>query len=110
MSISANCLKNSLAVRAYGKPFYASDLGLKGGEITGLLYHGFIKPTGNTKKEMIPIDCWSGDDIYREVEVKEWVCCEDNPYLAEIREHELNNLVKQAKAILNWAKELGIEV
>lgn len=111
MSMSANCLMNSLVVRAHGKPFYASDLGLNGGEINGLSINRYIKATGNTKTVMVPIDTWHGDRIFKECKVKEWEYCGDaygEGWLAEMQERELRKMIIKAQKILELAAQLGI--
>lgn len=110
MSLNANMVKNVMKIRAYGKPFYASDLGMNGGEICGLSVHSYIMPTGNTKTIMVPIDTWGGDRIFKECKVKEW---RYNPspsaYLRSIWEQEFAKAVKDAKEVLAAAAALGIE-
>ena len=111
MSMSANCLMNSLVVRAHGKPFYASDLGLNGGEISGLSLNHYIKATGNTKTVMVPIDTWHGDRIFKECKVEEWEYCGDacgESWLAEMQERELRKMITKAQKILELAAQLGI--
>jgi len=111
MSMSANCLMNSLVVRAHGKPFYASDLGLNGGEINGLKLNNYIKATGNTTTVMVLISTWNGDRIFKECKVKEWEYCGDadgNSWLAEMQERELHRLIVKAQKILELAAQLGI--
>lgn len=67
--MNKNVLKNAVKVAMYGKPFYASDLELCGGNINGLLYHDLIKPTGNTKKIWVEIY----EDTAKKCEVSEWI-------------------------------------
>lgn len=50
------------------KPFYANDLGLSGGSISGLLLQGVIKKTGNTHSYWVEID----DETAKKVTVSEW--------------------------------------
>lgn len=110
MSLNANMVKNVMKIRAYGKPFYASDLGMNGGEINGLSLHCYIEPTGNTRKVMVPIDCWGGDRIFKECEVKEWrYNLNPSGYLREVWEQEFAKAVKDAKEVLAAAQALGIE-
>ena len=52
----------------YGKPFYAEELGLNGGQIGSLSCAGVIRPTGNTKKSYYDLD----DTHARICHVKEW--------------------------------------
>ena len=107
---SFNNIKNAMKVRAYGKPFYASDLGLNGGEIRGLQANSFIKPTGNTKTIMVPIDTWGNDRIFKECKVKEWIW--RRSYLdweREWQEEVLVQAVKEAKELLNFVNEIGVK-
>lgn len=67
--MNVNVVKNAVKVAMYGKPFYAEDLGLNGGNINGLCYSGLIEPTGKTKKVWVEIY----DDIAKKCEVQEWV-------------------------------------
>lgn len=110
MSFNANIVKNVMKVRAYGKPFYASDLGMNGGEINALRLYCYIEPTGNTKTVMVPIDTWGGSRIFKECEVKEWCYnYSPSPYLRGIWEDEFAKAVKNAKEVLAAAAALGIE-
>lgn len=60
---------NYFRILASGKKtFYASDLGLNGGQINGLSYWNFIKKTGNTKEEWIDVD----ENTRKRVCVYEW--------------------------------------
>ena len=52
-----------------GKPFWADDLGLSGGVISGLAAIEVIRPTGKTRDVMIDI----GDGLYKKVQAKQWV-------------------------------------
>lgn len=106
---SFNNIINAMKVRAYGKPFYASDLGLNGGEINGLQINSYIKPTGNTRKVMVPIDRWNGDRIFKECEVKEWVWCRsDREWEREWQNEVLIQAVREAKELLDFVNEMGI--
>lgn len=103
-----NNIINAMKARAYGKPFYASDLGLNGGEINGLKYSCFIKPTGNTRKVMVPIDMWGGDRIFKECEVKEWVWCRSDWAWERAEQNEaLIQAVKKARELLELVGEMG---
>lgn len=48
--------------------FYAADLGLAGGSIQGLEYHGYIERTGNYKEYTIP----AGGNLLRVCKSLEW--------------------------------------
>lgn len=67
-NISENTLNALVRVTEYGKPFYASELGLDGGTINALRTAGFITPTGETKSELVNIY----DDMYKKIEVSQW--------------------------------------
>lgn len=106
---SFNNIINAMKVRAYGKPFYASDLGMNGGEINGLKFNRFIKPTGNTRKVMVPIDMWGGDRIFKECEVKEWVWCRsDREWERAWQNEALIQAVKKARELLELVSGMGI--
>lgn len=107
---STRNIANALKARAYGKPFYASDLGFNGGEMNGLHLNGFVKPTGNTRKVMVPIDRWGGDRIFKECEVKEWVWCrsERSEWERAWQDNVIIDAIEQAKALLETAQELGV--
>ena len=51
-----------------GKPFYAEELHLNGGQICSLICAGVIRPTGNSKKSYYDID----DTHARICRAKEW--------------------------------------
>ena len=51
-----------------GATFYASDLGICGGTMSGLSVSGYVKKTGNTRKVMVNLY----DDIFKACEVYEW--------------------------------------
>lgn len=105
---SFNNIVNAMKVRAYGKPFYASDLGLNGGEINALKFGCYIKPTGNTRKVMVPIDMWGGDRIFKECEVKEWVWCRSNREWERVEQNEvLIQAVTKARELLELVHEMG---
>lgn len=106
---SFNNIMNAMKVRAYDKPFYASDLGLNGGEINGLRANGYIKATGNTRKVMVPIDMWGGDRIFKECEVKEWIWCRSDREWERAWQNEvLIQAVREAKELLELVNELGV--
>lgn len=108
--MTTSMVKNILKINTYGKPFYASDLGLSGGEINGLSYNHYIKPTGRTKTVMVQIDTWGNDRIYKECEVKEWQYSDkENVWRSEILRKYSIQAVQEAKEILAFAAELGIE-
>ena len=109
MSMTPNMVKNILKISAYGKPFYASDLGLNGGEISGLACNNYIKHTGHTKTVMVQIDTWGGDRIYKECKAKEWEYRGDeNRWMREALQERFIKAVQDAKEILAAAAELGI--
>ena len=108
--MTAGQMKNMMKIATYGKPFYASDLGMNGGEISALTIHCFIVPTGKTRKTMVQIDTWRGDRIFKESTIKEW---EFNPrHAGEWREvwgYEIGKAIKDAQDILAAARAMGIE-
>lgn len=108
--MTAGQMKNMMKIAAYGKPFYASDLGMNGGEINALTINCFIVPTGKTRKVMVPIDRWGGDRIFKEVTIKEW---EFNPRNAgrwpDVWQYAIGKAIKDAQDILAAARALGIE-
>ena len=109
LNYSFNNIINAMKVRAYGKPFYASDLGLNGGEINGLRANSYIKATGNTRKVMVPIDRWGGDRIFKECEVKEWIWCRsDREWEREWQNEVLIQAVREAKELLDFVNEMGV--
>lgn len=52
-------------------PFYASDLGLNGGQIEALSMWGIIRPTGNKKEYTIPHPF--NDSMLIKCQSREWV-------------------------------------
>lgn len=109
---SINLYKNALRAHVYGKPFYASDLGLNGGEINGLRLNFFIEPTGNTRKVTIPMGYdRRGNAILREVTAKEWRPSGAGSFwLRKLQVKELREYVKIAREFLQFAERMGIEV
>jgi hypothetical protein len=89
ININTNTISNVAKVIAYGKPFFASDLGFNGGEIRGMNYHGYIRATGKTRESFIPIDGWD-DEFYRKVTVQEW---ELNPVAIASFKSELEKII-----------------
>lgn len=55
-----------------GATFYASDIGAKGGTMSGLQSGGFVEKTGNTKEYMVPIEMYNGDILLKKSSVYEW--------------------------------------
>lgn len=55
-----------------GATFYASDIGAKGGTMSGLYLNGYVEKTGNTREYMVPIEMWNGDILLKKCEVYEW--------------------------------------
>lgn len=112
MYVSFNLYKNALRAHVYGKPFYASDLGLNGGEINGLRLNCFIEPTGNTKKVTIPMGYdRRGNTILREVTAKEWRPCEaSSPLVRMCQSKEMREYAQIAREYLKLVERMGIEV
>ena len=122
--ISTNLTKNILKVIAHGnEPFYASDLGMNGGEINGLRLNGYIAPTGNIRSVEITFQCWDPfkacGEVKKTVTVKEWryTPIEDkySEYNDEIREwlidtykRELDTVIAQARELAALADALGL--
>ena len=65
----------------YNPKFYAAELNLAGGTLSGLRAAGLIKPTGEVKYEFIKVDDY--DELYRKVEINEWELAIDPSLLAE---------------------------
>lgn len=89
------------------KPFYASDLGLNGGEINSLYCAGCITPTGKRKEVFFPIDRYS--ELYRKDEVLEWRF--KTPFLENFTRHvaKMREDVETVLALVNdLHRELGI--
>lgn len=118
MMTSMNCYKNALKARAYGKPFYAADLGLNGGEINGLSLNQFIKPTGNIKTAIVPAGTDKhGNRLLREVTIKEWIYCNERWGTADLafwgetmkatQERELAEYAELAKEFLRLLDTVG---
>lgn len=109
MSYSAHHILNAMKARAYGKPFYASDLGFNGGEMNGLRINNFVKPTGRTKTVMVQIDTWGGKRIFKECEVKEWVWCRSNKEWERVWQNEaIIKAIRDAKALLELVEKIGV--
>lgn len=107
---SLNCYLNAMKACSHKKPFYASDLGLNGGEINGLSLNGFIRPTGNSKTVTLHLgNDRRGNRILREVEAKEWVF-ERTTYewLREHQKQDMQDYLRMAREFLALADALGI--
>lgn len=65
----------------YNPKFYAAELSIASGTLSGLRSAGLIRPTGEKKYEFVKIDDY--DEIYRKVEINEWELAVDAPLLAE---------------------------
>jgi hypothetical protein len=63
--------KLSIANSLKERPFYAKDYGMNGGVIQALSQYELIKPTGNVKEIIFPIDTFYGEK-YKKVEIREW--------------------------------------
>lgn len=106
--MNARTFLNYMNIRISGRTtFYASDFGLNGGEINGLVVNGLIRPTGQTKNVMIPID-WN---IYKKVSAKEWVVEENgfNYWQANDFVKVLHLFVKNIPAIESFLHRCPIE-
>ena len=110
VNYTSNNIKNALMVRAYGKPFYASDLGLNGGEIRGLSANQFIRKTGNSKDVDITLETWGGCKLIKTVEVYEWRMTTPRAEWERCWQKEaIDQAIKDAKILLRCAAELGYE-
>ena len=107
---SLNCYLNALNACYHKKPFYASDLGMNGGEINGLSLNGFIRPTGNSKTVLLHLGTdRRGNRILREVEAKEWVFVRTaNEWLRECQKQDMQDYLRMAREFLALADALGI--
>ncbi len=89
------------------KPFYASDLGLNGGEINSLNCAGCITPTGKRKEIFYPIDSYG--ELYRKDEVLEW---RFKPSFLEYFAHHVAKMREDVETVLalinDLHRELGI--
>ena len=65
----------------YNPKFYAAELSLASGTLSGLHAAGFIKPTGEQKHEFVKIDDY--DEIYRRVTINQWELAVDPTLLTE---------------------------
>ena len=101
--MTANTLMGYIRALNYGKPFYASELGLDGGTIGAMACHNFIRRTGNTKDYMVNLY----DDVYKKVSVYEWtlVASKDAHY-NEWRKRQIEREYDKAKAFVNAYEEL----
>lgn len=69
--ISINTLRTIRKIlKCYAVAFYAAELDIKGGTLSGLRSAGIIKPTGNVKYEIVLVDEY--EQLYRKVEILEW--------------------------------------
>ena len=66
--MTTNTLMGYIRALNYGKPFYATELGLDGGTIAAMAHYNYIRRTGNTKIYMVNLY----DDVYKKVSVYEW--------------------------------------
>jgi len=82
------------------QPFYASEFGLSGGQITALSNHGYITETGNAKTILIPIDTYEGE-LYKKVTVKEWVATPvaNAARVQKLMIEEIDNYINMAEAL-----------
>lgn len=62
-------LSNLAKVINFNKPFYATDLELKGGDVSALQHYELVKETGETRTVYLDL-C---DDFAKKITVKEWV-------------------------------------
>lgn len=91
-----------------GKPFYADEYDLSGGDMRDLHLYDLVKPTGNTKQVEVNIMGWYGEpDRYIKVDAKEWRL---NPDVPEWVRKDINKTIADATAVLNAAAILGITV
>lgn len=89
-----------------GTKFYASDLGLAGGTISGLNINGYIKKTGNTKICMVNIY----DNHYIKAEIFEWEVCgeeDTNSLWKEYKDKEFERMAEKILAAAEALKVLG---
>ena len=118
MAIPNTTAKNVLRILACGKPFYAADLGMKGGDVTSLVANNFIVPTGNSRQEIITLDGWSRETnsickVSKAVIAKEWrfaTSDEIHPVLEYLRVNWLARAIADAQEIIELAQSIGIEV
>ena len=89
-----------------GTTFYASDIGAKGGTMSGLYINGYVEKTGNTKEYMIPIEMWGGDILLKKVSVCEWRVVTDSEKADWRKDFEKRQLDTYAKCILQAAEAL----
>lgn len=93
-----------------GTRFYASEFNLAGGTISGLVYSGYIRKTGNSKKYMVNVY----DNHYIEAEVFEWEvhdCFMEKysqyPFIANARDSRFNEDAKMILEAAELLKSLG---
>jgi hypothetical protein len=108
-NINGTVLTNLMRLLATeGKPFYADEYDLSGGDMRDLHLFELVKPTGNTKQVEVNIVGWfGGPDRYIKVDAKEWRLNPDVP--ARVKQY-IENAIADAKAVLNAAVILGIAV
>lgn len=108
-NINGKILMNAARLLATeGKPFYADEYNLSGGEMRDLHLYHLVKPTGNTKQVEVNIMGWyGGPDRYIKVDAKEWRLNPDVP--AHVKRY-IENAIADATAVLNAAAILGITV
>lgn len=86
--------------------FYASDLGLSGGTISGLQCNGVIEKTGRTKKYFVNVY----DNHFIEAEVYEWRVRNtdsDSKWRKEYDKREFTNFVNSILETAEMLKSLG---
>ena len=96
--MTTNTLMGYIRALNYGKPFYATELGLDGGTIAAMAHHNYIRRTGNTKEYMVNLY----DDVYKKVSVYEWelVISKDVHY-NDWRKNQIDREYNKAKAFVN---------
>jgi hypothetical protein len=108
-NINGTILMNAARLLATeGKPFYADEYNLSGGDMRDLHLFELVKPTGNTKQVEVKIDGWYGaPDVYIKVDAKEWRLNSDVPAWVS---KDIEKAIADATAALKAAALLGIAV
>ena len=101
--MTANTLMGYTKALNYGKPFYATELGLNGGTIVAMAHHNYIRRTGNTKVYMVNLY----DDVYKKVSVYEWkLVVSKDAYYNNWCKNQIEQEYNKAKAFVDAFEEL----
>ena len=103
-----NQFKNYAIILKSGKEtFWASDLGLRGGDIVGLT-GDFIEPKGKEREELINI----GNNMFKKVVAKEWRVRKFNnkehlDFWEKMLDEDIDKAIRSLCATADLFRELG---